>query len=118
MNKKYYTVYILDKGNPTDFPLLCEVVTEISTKHFGRAPIFREVLTDKIIRPLYDSISEVLVNEKMGTLIYDNNNLKSYYKISTKKTLKILRNISNNTETYLEIINSIEDKRIKRALVM
>lgn len=117
MEQDYYTVYIDDNGKQEASAVICQCLGRVDTRIYGKAPIFREIITNVIIRPKYDAIIEENANETLGTLVYDNININSYSKIQEKKVLMILKSFTENSkEKYIKTITDAETKQIKKVL--
>ena len=117
MEQDYYTVFIDDNGIPKEEAIICQCLGRVDTRIYGRAPIFREIITNAIIRPKYDAFIEELTSETLSVLVYDNININSYSKIQEKKVLTILKNFTENSkEKYIKTITDVEIKQIKKVL--
>lgn len=118
MDKNYYTVYIDDNGMQKQKAIICQCLGRVDTRVYGKAPIFREIITDTIIRPKYDIVIEKSANEILGTLVYDNININSYSKIATKEVLETLKSFNESSmESYIKTIKEVETKQIESALI-
>lgn len=116
MDKNYYAVYIDDNGRQKEEAVICKCLGRVNTIRYGSAPIFREIITDAIIRPKYDTIIED-EREDLNSLVYDNVNVHSYSKMQDKKVLAILINFTEHSiEKYLKTINELETKQVKKVL--
>lgn len=116
--KKYYIVYIKDEYTTLNTPILCESITKINTSKYGKAHIFRDVITEKIIRPYYDTTLDKIYNNAFGTLTYNNQN-KNYIEISMLEALRILKSITTNiVEEQHRILNAIEEKNISKKYIL
>ena len=112
--KKYYIVYIKNEHITLNLPILCESIIRIDTEKYGKAHIFRDVITKKLIRPYYDTTIDKIYNNAFGTLTYNNQD-KNYIKISTLEALKILKNMTiNKVEEQYRILNMIEEQNLPR----
>ena len=117
MEKDYYTVYIDDNGIPKKNAVICQCLGRVDTRVYGKSPIFREIITNAIIRPKYDTFIEEEANETLGTLVYNNKSENSYLKISTKQVLETLKKFNETSmENYIKIIRETETKQIESVL--
>ena len=118
MNKTYYLVYLKEDNRNLYLPIICECIAKTNTKKYGFAYIFKDIITNKIVRPYYDTLINKIYNQSFGTLTYDNVN-KEYRKISTKKVLQYLKNINiEDIEEQIVILNSIEERHIPKIRIL
>ena len=117
MEKAYFEVYIDENGTTLETPLICRCLGKVDTKNFGYARVFREIITNKIIRPKFDIGKEELLNYDLGTLVYDNIEETSYRKINIKTVLETLKEISKDTNhRYLKLLEEIEVNQVNKIL--
>lgn len=114
MKKKYYILYINVHNQDISIPILCESLIKIDTSSFGKAHIFRDVITDKIIRPLYGTSSF----QKNGVITYNNNDKNNYIRISSKRALSHLKEMNEEKiERHYNILDSIENYKPKKKII-
>ena len=106
MKKQYYVVKLLEN---IDIYIFCEVVGVTDTQKYGFAYIFRDIITQKIIRPYYDTTLDKIYNISFGTLTYDNIK-KEYSKVSKKEVLNYLKTIDSDfIEKQNKLLNALEE---------
>lgn len=118
MKKSYYLVYIKEDNQIIDLPIICEPITKTNTQRYGFAYIFKDIITNKIIRPYYDTTIDKIYNASFGTLTYDNIN-KKYTKIKVNAVLQYLKNIDHKyIEEQHKLLNHIEEKYIPKIKIL
>lgn len=113
MKKEYFKVCLRDKDNV--LVALCQSIAVVRTTSFGKAYIFRDLITGKTIIPSYD---ESLNDYALSFITYDNYDKNTYHKIPAYTALSILKALTpNQIEEYQAFLNDIETQSEVKMLV-
>lgn len=102
----YYKVFVKNIKDNEVVPVICESISKIDSIYFGKSYVFRDLITGRIIKPLYDGYND----NSMCLLTYDNSSKSSFIKISSKNVLYFLKRINTEViELYHNTLNRMEN---------